>query len=93
MKFSDATRAIMSAQRKGRDTGKPKPGVAAAQSQQWIITTPTGDELLITNLSAFCRDNNLTQPCFMAIIKGQQSQHRGYTIRKPQMPSTSNSSL
>ena len=83
MKFSDATRAIMSAQRKGRGTGKPKPGVAAAQSQQWVITTPTGEELYITNLSAFCRDNNLTQTCFMGILKGKQQQHRGYTIRRP----------
>ena len=82
MKFSDKTRAIMSAQRKGRDKGKPKPGVSAAQSLTWVLTTPTGEELIITNLTKFCKQNGLTQPCMIAVAKGKQKQHRGWLCRK-----------
>ena len=38
-----------------------KISVAKALSKQWQITNPTGEIKIITNLNAFCKNNNLDQ--------------------------------
>lgn len=50
--------------------------------KKWLVTTPTGEELEITNLAKFCREHNLLKHKMCDVSKGRYSQHRGYKVRK-----------
>ena len=50
--------------------------------KSWIITTPTGEELLITNLAKYCRENDLLKHKMCEVAKGTYKQHRGYSVRR-----------
>ena len=50
--------------------------------QSWIITTPTGEELQITNLAKYCRENNLLKNKMCEVAKGMWSHHRHYKVRR-----------
>lgn len=50
--------------------------------QKWIITTPSGEELPVTNLKKFCRENNLLPNKMCEVGKGRSKHHRGYRVRK-----------
>lgn len=51
------------------------------RSKQWIITTPQGKEIEITNLSDFCRGNGLSCANMHAVSKGGVSHHKNYKCR------------
>ena len=48
--------------------------------QSWIITTPTGEEIQITNLAKYCRENDLLKNKMCEVAKGMWKQHRGYSV-------------
>jgi len=50
--------------------------------QEWEIITPDGEELIISNLSKFCREHNLSKYKMCLVSKGIYSQHRGYKVEK-----------
>ena len=50
--------------------------------QSWIITTPTGEELQITNLAKYCREHNLSKHKMCVVAKGTYKQHRGYSVKR-----------
>ena len=50
--------------------------------QRWIVTTPQGETLNVTNLKKFCRDNNLLPNKMCEVAKGMWKQHRGYSCKK-----------
>jgi hypothetical protein len=50
--------------------------------QKWIITTPEGEILEISNLKKFCREHNLLPNKMCEVAKGKWKQHRGYSCKK-----------
>ena len=50
--------------------------------QEWVITTPDGEELIISNLAEFCREHNLLKHKMSEVAKGIYSQHKGYKVEK-----------
>jgi len=50
--------------------------------QKWIVTTPNGEILEVSNLKKFCRENNLLPNKMCEVGKGKWKQHRGYTCEK-----------
>lgn len=50
--------------------------------QRWIVTTPEGETLQISNLKKFCRENNLLPNKMCEVAKGMWKQHRGYSCKK-----------
>ena len=50
--------------------------------QKWIVTTPNGETLEVSNLKKFCRENNLLPNKMSEVGKGKWKQHRGYTCKK-----------
>lgn len=51
------------------------------KNQQWIIETPQGIEIEISNLSEFCRNNNLSMRMMCKIKNDKNKSHRGYKCR------------
>lgn len=51
-------------------------------SKQWTICCPDGNILTITNLTQFCRDNNLSATCMNEMLRKKhgRTQHKGYTL-------------
>lgn len=49
-----------------------------ANAKTWNFITPTGDEIEITNLKQFCKDNNLDDSTMAKVHKGTKPQHKGY---------------
>ena len=50
--------------------------------QKWIVTTPEGETLEVSNLKKFCRENNLLPNKMCEVGKGKWKQHRGYTCKR-----------
>jgi len=81
---SDETRQKMSAAKKGKTTwnkGKPNTWTAAHRSKTYIVTTPSGEELTVTNLSAFAREHGLSQGTLRMTAVGIRQSHKGYSCR------------
>lgn len=65
---SDAARANMSAAQFRRvDT-----------TREYAITDPNGNEFIIRNLSAFCREHGMIREAMQNVVKGKRSHHRGW---------------
>jgi len=83
-KRSSETRQKMSAAKKGKpswNTGKPNTWTAAARSKTYIVTTPTGEELTVTNLRKFAIKNGLSQGTLHMTSTGARSFHKGFKCR------------
>jgi hypothetical protein len=50
--------------------------------KKWIVTTPEGETLEVSNLQKFCRENNLLPNKMCLVGKGIHKQHRGYTCKR-----------
>lgn len=48
----------------------------------WIVTNPDGDEISISNLKQFCRENDLIYASMIFIANGRINQHRGWKCKK-----------
>jgi hypothetical protein len=82
--MSEETRQKMSVAKKGLpswNTGKPNTWTAEHRSITYIVTTPNGEELTVTNLSAFARDHNLSQGTLRMTAIGQRQSHKGFKCR------------
>lgn len=51
-------------------------------SKDYVITFPDGHEELITNLSEFCRSNNLNKGNMCSVAHGRRAHYKGYKCRK-----------
>lgn len=51
-------------------------------SKQWSITDPQGNTFVITNLSNFCRENNLDQGNMMKVAQGKCKHCKNYKVEK-----------
>ena len=50
--------------------------------KKWIVTTPTGDEVTITNMAQYCRENDLSKSKMTLVSQGDRKQHKGYKCHK-----------
>lgn len=87
-KASQETKDKMSKSFTGRKcSDKAKHLIGKSKSQKWVITLPTGVDEYITNLTAFCRVNNLDGPTLLNTVPkngntyGKVSSHKGYKAR------------
>lgn len=49
---------------------------------EWLIITPSGFEVRITNMSDYCRKNNLNASAMSAVARGKKSGYKGYKCKK-----------
>lgn len=61
--------------------GECETGERNHNAREYIITTPTGEEILIKGLREFCREHGLTRELMGACARGKQSHHKGYKCR------------
>lgn len=50
--------------------------------KKWLITTPTGDDVVITNMAQYCRENDLCKSKMTLVAQGIRKQHKGYKCHK-----------
>lgn len=50
------------------------------RGRHYVVTTPTGESLIITNLKDFCQKRGLNKSCMLQVIKGLQKHHLGYIV-------------
>ncbi len=55
---------------------------AQTSACEYIVTTPEGEELTVTNLARFCDQHGLSVSCMYNIVRGDANQHRGWTCRR-----------
>jgi group I intron endonuclease len=56
---------------------------AEKTAKEWIITTPEGETMTISNLNSYCKENNLHNSCMINVANGSRKQHKGYKcVRK-----------
>lgn len=66
-------------------TNHPMKGMRGEKSpfaSTFIVTTPTGDEIEITGLSEWCRQNGLTHSAMSLVASGKRKHHKGYLCRR-----------
>ena len=57
--------------------------IADSRSKNYIITDSEGTEIVVRNLTAFCRDRALSLNYFRNIIDGKPQKYKGWRIRRP----------
>ena len=82
---SPETRAKMSAAHVGKQ-GRPlssehKAKLLARHALEWAITLPNGDEIVITNLAAFCREHNLNCSQMQKMEQQGKAHYKGYKCK------------
>jgi group I intron endonuclease len=80
--FSAEHRAKISAANKGT---KPAPqtiiAAIAFHAKTYIVTSPNGEEMTVTNLAKFCRENGLSNGNLANVITGKANHHKGWKCR------------
>lgn len=56
--------------------------IAFSHAKDWILTTPRGDVIFITNLKIFCDQNGLQETHMNKVAAGKLLQHKGWKCRK-----------
>lgn len=51
---------------------------AERKAKTFSLVSPTGEIANITNLTKFCRDNNLTRSNIQAVLRGDRNHHKGW---------------
>jgi GH35 family endo-1,4-beta-xylanase len=51
------------------------------KSKTYTVTYPCGNEVIITNLNQFCKNNNLPQSNMIDVSRGINSQYKGWKCR------------
>lgn len=56
--------------------------INAANAQNWLVTKPDGEVILVTNLARFAAENELSQSHLYGVAAGRRKHHRGFTVSK-----------
>jgi len=56
--------------------------LANALSKVWIVISPNDESTTITNLEAFCRENNLSRGSMCKVADGNQRSHKGWKCQR-----------
>ena len=59
-----------------------KKKMSKSKSKNWIIIYPDGNEIQISNLLNFCKNNNLSCGHMCEVSKGRRIQHKGHRCRR-----------
>lgn len=51
-------------------------------AKSYLLKSPDGEVVEVTNLAKFCRDNGLTQPLLSRVVLGRNNHHKGWTLCK-----------
>lgn len=51
-------------------------------SKEWIVTSPSGEQIKIKNLQEFCRNNKLNPSAMGKVSQGKQNNHKGWKCYK-----------
>jgi len=54
-----------------------------ANIKTYIITTPNGEEITVTNLSSWCKERGLDSSKMCGVARGRNTTHFGYKCRYP----------
>lgn len=54
--------------------------------KRFIVTTPRGRELEVTNLHRFCRENGLCSPAMSRVVAAHMPSYKGWKARHADMP-------
>lgn len=55
--------------------------VLGKRVKNYLITSPEGVNQLVSGLTKFCRDNNLSQPAMTGVATGKRNHHKGWLCR------------
>lgn len=86
-RHTEQTKKIMSEKRKGvsksedhkKKISKSHKGKSKDHlKHKWLITKPSGETVIINDLTKFCLENKLTKPLMIVTSKGKQTHHKGY---------------
>ena len=56
------------------------------QQKEWLIITPDGEELPVSNLNSFCKTHKLDSGCMVKVAQGKFKQHKGYRCYRTDRP-------
>ena len=56
-------------------------GTTPAQ-KVWVLTSPSGEEIKVTNLSKFCRENSLSVSHLSEVASGHRKHSKGWKARR-----------
>ena len=62
-------------------TEEAKEKLANAFAKLWIITLPSGEEILVKNLNKFCKENGLAQGNMATVASGKKKSCKGHKVR------------
>jgi group I intron endonuclease len=62
-------------------TGRPHAPGRKSTAKTYSVESPTGENLIVTNITKFCRDNNLHATAMCQVAKGTANQHKGWTCK------------
>ena len=54
----------------------------AKMQDEYEVTKPNGDVIIVRGLVAFCKEEGIDAPNLCAVAKGRLKQHKGYRARK-----------
>ena len=81
--LSERHKKLLSNMRKGVPKSKAHIlNVAKSKSKYWLIIYPNNDNVVIRNLSEFCRNNNLNDRAMGMVSRGERTHHKGFKCRK-----------
>jgi hypothetical protein len=49
--------------------------------KMFIVTTPEGDEMTVSNLKAFCRQHSLSDGSMIAVAQGKRRHYKGFSVK------------
>lgn len=83
-RLSEEVKAKLSKQRRGIKKAKEHVNnVALAISKYWAVSYPNTDkEIIIRNLSQFCRENNISDRGMWLVANNYRTHHKGFKCRK-----------
>lgn len=65
-----------------RHTPESKAKMSYSSGWDWIVTTPTGQEIKVHNMRQFCRENGLDQAAMGKVAMGKRPHHKGWRCRR-----------
>lgn len=60
---------------------KGRIAIAKIKSRTYVATPPSGEQILLTGLRAFCQENGLSQPKMSDVVSGRRKHHKGWSCR------------
>jgi len=76
---SSETRLKISESHKGlTHSDESKLKISESRSKTWIFIDPSGNKIIIKNLTRFCLENNLKQSSMCYVSKGKNKSHKGW---------------